>query len=97
MANNQRKEVKITLDKERTLRFTLNALAEIEDKLGIPLQKMGEVELGVKAIRVMVWAGLLHEDEEITERAVGNMIDFGNLEEVQKAVAEAFAQATAKN
>lgn len=97
MANAQKGKISITLDKERTLRFTLNALAEIEDKLGVPLSKLAEVELGVKTVRTMLWAGLIHEDEELTEKQVGNMVDFGNLEEVQTKVTEAFVVATAKN
>ena len=43
MANKQKNEVSIMLDKKRTIRFTLNALAEIEDTLGVPLSKLSEV------------------------------------------------------
>ncbi|MCS0827383.1 gene transfer agent family protein [Cytobacillus firmus] len=97
MANKEKGIVSITLDKERTLRFTLNSLAEIEDKLGVPLSKMAELELGIKTVRTMLWAGLIHEDEDLTEKEVGNMVDFTNLNEVQTKVSEAFAVATAKN
>lgn len=97
MANKQKNEVSIMLDKKRTIRFTLNALAEIEDALGVPLSKLSEVELGVKTVRTMLWAGLLHEDETLTERQVGNWVDFENLEEVQTKVTEAFSMAMAKN
>ena len=97
MANKQKNEVKITLDKERTLRFTLNSLAELEDAFGVSLSQLGEVELGIKAVRTMLWAGLIHEDEELTERQVGNMVDFDNLQEVQEKVTTAFSLATAKN
>ena len=97
MANKQKNEVSIMLDKKRTIRFTLNALAEIEDALGVPLSKLSEVELGVKTVRTMLWAGLLHEDESLTERQVGNWVDFDNLEEVQTKVTEAFSMAMAKN
>ena len=97
MANKQKNEVSIMLDKKRTIRFTLNALAEIEDALGVPLSKLSEVELGVKTVRTMLWAGLLHEDDELTEKQVGNWVDFENLEEVQTKVTEAFSMAMAKN
>lgn len=97
MANRQKKLVAIELDKPRTLRFTLNSLAEIEDRLGVSLAKMSEVELGIKSIRTMLWAGLIHEDKQITEDEVGEMVDFGNLEYVQEKVATAFASATEKN
>lgn len=97
MANKQKAIVDIELDKPRKLRFTLNALAEIEDKLGVPLSKLGDVELGVKTAQVMLWAGLLHEDESLTLKQVGDMVDLSNLEYVQKKIAEAFALATGKN
>lgn len=98
MANKQKAIVSITLGgKKRNIRFTLNSLAEIEDSIGVPLSRLSEVELGVKTVRAMLWAGLIHEDETLTEREVGNMVDFENLEEVQTKVSEAFAAATAKN
>lgn len=97
MANRQKKVVALTLDKPRTLRFTLNSLAEIEDRLGVPLTKMAEVELGIKSIRTMLWAGLIHEDKQVTEEEVGDLVDFENLEYVQEKVAEAFTAATEKN
>lgn len=96
MANKQKAIVEIELDKTRTLRFTLNALAEIEDKLGVPLSKLGEVDLGIKAAQVMLWAGLLHEDETLSLKQVGDMVDLSNLEYVQKKIGEAFALATGK-
>lgn len=97
MANKQKAAVEIKLDKKRTLRFTLNALAEMEDKMGVPLSKMSEVEMGIKTVRTMLWAGLIHEDEDLTEREVGNMVDFENLEYIQTKVAEAFSAAQPKN
>lgn len=96
MANKQKKMVAIELDKARNLYYNLNAIAEIEDKLGIPLSKMGEVDLGVKSIRTMLWAGLIHEDPELTEVEVGNLVDFENISYVQEKVGEAFAAATEK-
>lgn len=97
MANKEKAIVEVELDKVRNIRFTLNSLAEIEDKLGVPLSKLKDVEMGVKTVRTMLWAGLIHEDEELTERQVGNMVDFSNLEYVQTKVSEAFTSATAKN
>ena len=98
MANKQKALVSITLGgKKRNIRFDLNALAEIEDAIGVPMSKMGEIELGVKTVRTMLWAGLIHENPELTEREVGSFVDFDNLEEVQTKVSEAFAAATAKN
>jgi hypothetical protein len=93
MANKQRGFVKVELDKERNLRYTMNALAEIEDQLGVPLSEMAELKMTIKNVRVILWAGLIHEDEELTQQEVGNMVDLENMQEVQEKVAEAFAMA----
>lgn len=97
MANKHRGIVEIELDKVRHLRYTMNALAEIEDKLGVTIEKIGEVEMTVKAVRVILWAGLIHEDEALTEREVGNMVDMENFFYVQEKIAEAFAGGQPKN
>lgn len=94
MANKHRGIVEINLDRPRHLRYTLNALSEIEDKLGIPLTEIGKTPLGIKAVRVILWAGLIHEDPDLTVEAVGDLVDFGNFEEVQLKIAEAFEAAT---
>jgi hypothetical protein len=97
MANKQRAMVEIELDKKRTLYFNMNAMAELEDILGVPLSELQNVKMGIKAVRAFLYAGLIHEDPELTLHAVGNMVDFENLEMVQEKIAEAFALATAKN
>jgi hypothetical protein len=93
MANKQRGIVAVTLDKKRNLRYTMNALAEIEDQLGVPLSEMGNLKMTIKNVRIILWSGLIHEDKELTPEDVGNMVDLGNFEEVQQKVAEAFAMA----
>jgi hypothetical protein len=91
MANKHRGMVAIELDKKRNLRYTMNALAEIEDRLGVPLSEMGNVKMTIKNVRVILWAGLIHEDKELTPEDVGDMVDISNFEEVQEKVAEAFS------
>ncbi|MBC9785502.1 hypothetical protein H1S01_13425 [Heliobacterium chlorum] len=97
MANKQRGFVDIDLDRPRKLRYTLNALAEIEDKLGVTVTKLSEVTLGIKSIRTFLWAGLIHEDANLNEKDVGSWVDFDNIEYVQAKIAEAFETATRKN
>ena len=96
MANRQRGYVEIELDKPRKLRFTLNALSEIEDKLGVSFTEIGEVlkKPKMKDLLVVLWAGLIHEDEDLTIKEVGNMIDISDLEMVSEKLGEAFAAAT---
>lgn len=97
MANKQRGLVEIELDKKRTLRYTLNALAELEDVLGVPLSELEGVQMGMKQVRAFLWAGLIHEDKELTLEQVGDMVDFENMKEVNDKITEAFKAATAKN
>ncbi|MDA1509572.1 hypothetical protein ORN01_25005 [Bacillus cereus] len=88
MANVERGQAKITLDKERTIKFTLNTLIEIEDVLGHSLAELGD-KVTVRAMRTMLTAGLRHEDPEITESYVGELITMDNMSEVQDALGKA--------
>lgn len=89
MSNIQRGEVKIMLDKERTLKFDLNALIDVEDELGFPLAELGERGVTIKALRSLLFAGLSHEDSELTVRQVGSLITMDNIGEVQDALTKA--------
>jgi hypothetical protein len=70
--------------KERHLRFTLNALAELEDKYGSVEAAFNKVEKenSVSALRYVLWAGLMWEDDELTEKQVGNLIDLNYMQEM---------------
>lgn len=70
--------------KERHLRFTLNALAELEDKYGSVEAAFNKVEQenSVAALRFVLWAGLSWEDDELTERMVGDLIDLNYMQEM---------------
>ena len=94
MSNKHRGLVEIELDKPRQIRFTLNALAELEDKLGVSLSELEGLTKGVKQIRTFLWAGLLHEEPELSEQAVGNMVDFDNIEYINEKINKAFQRAT---
>jgi hypothetical protein len=84
------KKIPVQLDKERHLVFDLNAFCEIEDKFGSITEAFKALEnVSMKAIRTLLWAGLLHEDESLTEKEVGKMIDIANISELAKAVTEA--------
>lgn len=88
MANVQRGVSKITLDKERTIKFDLNTLIEIEDSLGYSLAEMGD-KVSIRVMRTMLTAGLKHEDSELTEAYVGSLITMDNMQEVQEALTSA--------
>ena len=90
------KMVPIVLDKERHLKFDLNAFAEIEEQYGSVDEAMDALEKGsIKALRVVLWAGLIHEEldengnPKITPKEVGSLIDITSLAMLQKKLDEA--------
>lgn len=88
------KPVKITLDKERTLIFDLNAFACLEEEYGSIDGVLDALAKGkVKSLRAIVWAGLVQEDESLTVKDVGKLITLADLQRVAEAVNEALAQA----
>jgi len=88
MANAQRGEQTLVLDKERTLKFSLNALVDAEEALGFPISELGD-KMSIRAMRALLYAGLKHEDAELTELQVGDLITMENMEEVQVALTNA--------
>lgn len=85
--------VKITLTDgvERTIKFTLNAMAELEDRYGSVEEAFKQLDNGsIKAVRCILWAGLIHEDPDLTEQQVGNLIDLQYLQELMSSIGEAF-------
>jgi hypothetical protein len=91
MENKERGEVKVHLDKERVLKFTLNSLVYAEDQ-GVDLQSMNSknTKLKLKDLRTLLFAGLMHEDSELTAEDVGGMIDIQNLKPISEALNKAF-------
>lgn len=81
MANKQRGSIKVMLDKERTIKFNLNTLIDVEDALGFSLADLGD-NVSIKVMRTLLHAGLKHEDAELTEEMVGEMISLDNMAEV---------------
>lgn len=90
----KRKATKITLldGVERTLRFTLNALAELESEYGSVDDAFAQLEKGsVVALRFILWAGLVHEDENLTVKQVGNLIDLDYMKDLTDKLGEALS------
>ena len=86
--------VPITLDKPRTLRFDLNAFAELEEKFGSMDAAFHAMQKGsLKAARSLLWAGLLHEDETLTERKVGGMVTLANMSGIMDSITSALTAA----
>jgi hypothetical protein len=87
------KTASITLldGKERHLRFTLNALAELELRYGSIEEAFNKLESGgsVIALRTILWAGLVWEDPDLTEKGVGDLIDLAYMQEMTEALGSA--------
>ena len=87
------KDIKITLSDgvERTLRYDLNALAEMEDRYGSVGAALKALENNsIKAVRFVLWAGLIHEEPGLTEQKVGSLIDMKLIQELVGSVGDAF-------
>lgn len=72
------KEIPITLDKERTFILDLNAYSELD--MLYPDKSFNAVmedffEQRPYAVRALMWACLVHEDENLTVKDVGGMLN----------------------
>ncbi len=74
--------------KERHLKYDLNAIAEIGERLNITVKLNSFAEdlmstpLNPSALRVLLWAGLRHEDADLTVEQAGAWVDLDNIGEV---------------
>lgn len=86
------KEVKLMLNGvEHSIKFDLNAMAELEDRYGSVDAAFKKLETNsIKAIRCFLWAGLLHENPDLTEQQVGSWIDARYLAELTNSLGDAF-------
>jgi len=80
----------IELDQPRNIRLNTNALVKVEEVLGKPLSEFGAA-FGLKEIRALLWAGLLHEDRKLSLDDVGDLIDEAGFEYVSTKVGEAIS------
>lgn len=88
------KAVSIQLDKVRNLRYGINALCTIEDLLGKSISSLDLQNLSMKDLRLVIFAGLLHEDNTLTPEKVGALIDdYSNIGEISQKLGEAFTLA----
>jgi hypothetical protein len=88
--------VKIDLDKERTLRFDFNAMANYEDATGANALLMDWSKATAKQIKALVWGCLLHEDPALTLDQVGGMLHGGNAKMIGKKIMEAILAGSPK-
>ena len=86
--------VSIKLDKVRYLRLDLNAMCSFEELTGKSmLQGFDFNTMGVIELRALLWACLIHEDEELTLKQVGAFMGSWNMNEISASVAKVFPNA----
>ncbi|WP_203246340.1 hypothetical protein [Sporosarcina beigongshangi] len=56
------------------LKFGFNALADMEQALGKPIDKIGEIG-GLTLVRTMFLFGLKHQHPKLSERKAGDLLD----------------------
>lgn len=84
------KEVKITLDKERTLKLDLNAMVAFEDATGKSLFNFKANNISSKDIRALLWSCLIRDDKALTLEQVGEMVTFDNMGLISEKIEEIF-------
>ncbi|MFI3167137.1 MAG: hypothetical protein R3Y32_03365 [Bacillota bacterium] len=92
-----KKGVSIQLDKIRMLRYGINALVIVEELTGRAITKLDLKNISIKDLRTIVYAGLSHEDKDLTPESVGEIIDtYSDITYVAEKVGEAFSLAFGK-
>jgi len=71
---NKNKITVINMDKERHMRFGMNALIELEDELGKPITEI-EDGLSMQDMRTIFYVGLKWEDKKLSYADVGDLMD----------------------
>lgn len=96
--NKARPDVKIMLDRERTLRLDLNAMISYEDatKKSLFDGSFQGANFSAKDMRAMLWACLLHDDPTLTLEIVGSLISVDNMTDVASKLNETFEVAVPK-
>ncbi len=73
-------EIKMKLDKERILKYRFRSIKLLEEKFKVPFGQLDQVfsdtaKLSVDDIITLIWAGLIHEDKDLTHEQVFDMLD----------------------
>lgn len=102
MANPHRGSVAFQVgDRALTLRFSVNALCELEDLLGEPVAKIAAKledaeNIKLSMVRAIVWAGLRDYHAEVSLAAAGEIVDEAGIPDAMEKVGKALALAFPK-
>lgn len=87
------KAITLNLDKPRRLRFSMNSLVAIQEATGLEPEDIGKAftgKLKFATIRLLLWAMLADEPDELTLKQVGAMITPERLPEIIQAITTAY-------
>lgn len=99
MANREKGEVSFEAGgKQYTLRYSSNALCELEDALNLGINDIiaRMKNMRVKDARAIFWAGLTDNHPDIDLKAAGRMLDEIKIEKATSLITEAFSLAFGK-
>lgn len=78
---------------EREVRFTLNAMAELEERYGSVDAAFKALDSGsIKATRFILWAGLMEAQPDLTEQQVGSLIDVQLMKDIMEDISSALGE-----
>lgn len=89
-----KKFIPLVLDKTRNLRYGMVALTRIEKKIGKPFASINFDEITYSEVADILWAGMVHEDQELTPEKVAELIDeYSDIPTALVAMGEAMQEA----
>lgn len=68
------KKILVDYDKPREIKFDFNALCDFEKFSGVSFSNLDVKGLGLFEMRVLLWAGLKHQDAKLSIADAGNII-----------------------
>ena len=88
------KGVKFTLgNKEYELKFNMNTFCELEEAYGDINKAFEDLQLmKIKAIRALLYAAIKVEDDTVTLKSVGDLLQLSDLERLGTVINEALSE-----
>ena len=84
----------VQLDKMRNFKYGMRALDVIEKTIGMPINSIDMTKMTMTDTAIFIWAGLQHEDKNLTPDKVIDLIDeYSSLEAISKTMFEALSEA----
>ena len=69
----------IELDKARNFKYGMKAISLVEKKFKKPISKVDMNNLTMEETATIIWAGLVHEDKNLTSDRVMDIVDNSKL------------------